>query len=72
MLDYVVKSKCCIVCLRQSLDPESPKYAEWYETHRAFCHLNHSGSSPSMECEGAVEIFSRLQEKLQLRYDLKY
>ena len=67
VLDYVVKSKRCVVCARQTLDPESEEYATWWDTHRASCAKNHQGSSPSMECEGVVDLFSRSEEELHLR-----
>ena len=28
VLDYIVKSKRCVVCARQTLDPESEEYAK--------------------------------------------
>ena len=32
VLDFVIKSKRCISCSRQTLDEDSPEYAEWWET----------------------------------------
>ena len=67
VLDLVIKSKRCFSCSRQTLDEDSPEYTEWWETHRASCSCNHQGSSPAMECEGAVELFQISEKELHLR-----
>lgn len=67
VLDYEIKSKRCIVCARQKMDPESEEFAEWWEGHQEQCDCTHDGSSPAMECEAATVIFNRSVERLHLR-----
>lgn len=43
-------------------------YQEWWVWHEEECEMNHLGSSPAMECEGAVMIWKRSEETRYLRY----
>ena len=49
---------------------DSDEYVEWWERtkHKESCQINHFGSSPSMECAAAVEIWKRSEKNLYLRY----
>ena len=69
VLDYEIKSKRCIVCAHQKMDPESEEFAEWWEGHREQCECNYDGSSPAMEWKAATVLFSRSVERLHLRYE---
>ena len=69
VLDREVKSLICHECVSHKDDEkESGKYISWYETHKATCHINHTGSSDAMETEGVKEIFLRSVEKRKLKY----
>ena len=45
-----------------------PEFSKWYDNHKVKCQRNHDGSSPTMEMEAAVDLFSRSEELLHLRY----
>ena len=48
---------------------EHPKeYQKWYDSHKAHCYKNFSGSSQSMEPEAAMTIWKRSTENRQLCY----
>ena len=69
VLDYVIKSLVCHECSAHSRwDKKSEKYKNWCDKHKATCYINHSGSSDSMETQGAVEMFLRSIDKNGLRY----
>ncbi len=69
-LDFEILTKQCTACsVRKSrLGDGSPEFAEWYEGHKSSCQKNHDGSSPAMECEGAVRIWKRSESNLHLRF----
>ena len=52
----------------KTIDP--PKYEEFIADHE--CMINHKGSAPLMEVEGAISIFNRSVEKHNLRYTEYY
>ena len=62
----------CLVCHECSAhsrwDKKSEKYKNWWDKHKATCYINHSGSSDSMETQGAIEMFLRSIDKNGLRY----
>ena len=64
------KSLVCHTCMKhqQQDDKASKDYINWWELHKPSCLINHSGSSNSMEREGACEIFLRSIEKNSLKY----
>ena len=68
VLDYVVKSLFCHQCSFHQKNLQTNAYNLWYEEHRDNCCINHSGSSDSMEKEGAKEIFLRSIDKYNLKY----
>ena len=70
VLDFEILTKRCTACsLRKARCGEgSPEFAEWYEGHKSSCQKNHDGSSPAMECEGAVRIWKRSESNLHLRF----
>ena len=47
----------------QQDEKASKDYINWWELHKPSCLINHSGSSNSIESEGACEIFLRSIEK---------
>ena len=47
----------------QQDEKTSKDYINWWELHKPSCLINHSGSSNSIESEGACEIFLRSIEK---------
>ena len=49
------------------MDETSEEYAKWWDDHQEVCEMNHLGSSPAMECAGALMIWKR-SEKLRLRF----
>ncbi len=70
VLDTHVLSKYCGKCARKRGEfPEtSDEFKQWYERHEDHYTQNHSGSSPAMERDGAMVLWSRSIERLNLRY----
>ena len=70
-VDYKVYSKFCHSCSGKRAVVEAGKLTEaefsvWLEQHH--CAITTTGSSGSMEVQGAVDLWQRSQEKRQLRY----
>ncbi|KAJ8685409.1 hypothetical protein QAD02_021202 [Eretmocerus hayati] len=65
VIDFEVLSKYCKICSMKAnaLGQNSPEFQEWYETHKADCQKNFSGSSKAMESKGAEIICSRCNSK---------
>ena len=59
VLDFEIKSKRCKACSVQREKMSEEDFQKWWEGHALKCEFNHHGSSPSMEVEGASEIFKR-------------
>ena len=72
VLDYHVLSKFCKSCSvwEAKKDDDPFKYAEWKISHTSDCTMNFEGSSPAMEAEGALILWSRSLERHNLRYKL--
>ena len=71
VLDYHCLSKACQKCsLKKSKCKDDAQFREWQPQHLASgeCDINFDGSSPAMECEGAVTLWERSIEKHNLRY----
>lgn len=70
VLDSHVLSKHCGVCsrMRSRFSDDSLEYQQRYAEHEPWCTVNHSGSSPAMEMEGAFVLWNRSVERLNLRY----
>ena len=69
VLDYEVLSKYCHKCkLHEGLDQSSDEYQDWWESHEAKCSVNFEGSSGAMESEGALIMWKRSVQDLQLQY----
>ena len=62
-MDYATLSKTCTVCKKWGKRAE---YAAWRSTHE--CIANFQGSSPAMECEGALTMWRRSESSHNLRY----
>ena len=58
-------TKDCRSCKYWKGKQENPGYENWTITHD--CHINHGGSSGSMETEDAVRIFNRSINKYGFR-----
>ena len=70
VLDYIIKSLVCHSCINHNHDDkQSKEYKDWFEKHKINCLINHSGSSDSMESDGACEIFIRSIERFSLKYN---
>ena len=67
-VDTQVLTKYCRMCRIWEPKKGTPKYDEWYDTHKQKCQLNHEQSSGAMESAGAVDIFSRPIEQNELIY----
>ena len=63
VLDYVIKRKTYQVCKRHPTASE-----EWKESHKAFCEINHTASSGTMEKDAAVEMFTNSIDRRNLKY----
>lgn len=61
VLDAHLMSKHCNRCTRTKclFSENSEEFTEWYESHKPECTLNHSGSSCSMEVEGAKVLWGQ-------------
>ena len=68
MLDFSIRTRRCTLCSSRRDTMTEEEFDLWYISHQESCEANHSGSSPSMELEGATEIFKRSAEKHGLRY----
>ena len=69
VLDVHYMTNHCFLCQKwEDKDKTSEEYMEFYVNHFPQCNLNHEGSAPAMEPEGAVAIFQRSVEKHNLRY----
>ena len=78
VLDAHVISRYCGKCtrMRRSLglgseagdETTSVEFQQWFKLHEPECTLNHKGSSNSMEVEGALVLWNRSVERLNLRY----
>ena len=67
VLDYRVLSKACQKCaLKKAKGVNEEEFEEWLFEHE--CDINFAGSSPAMECEGAVVLWERSVERHNLRY----
>ena len=70
VLDYEVISKRCNACKKQKTKwgEDSDRFQQWIKTYKESCAINHSGSSPAMECAGVLRICNRSVETRHLRY----
>lgn len=70
VLDAHVLSKFCGSCsrMRTRLGETSLEFRKWYKRHKKRCTVNHKGSSPAMEMQGALVLWRRSVERLNLRY----
>ena len=70
VLDFIIMTKRCSIYARKKtvLGEYSQEFADLWEGHKDSCEINHLGSSPAMECAGALEIWKRSEELHHLRY----
>ena len=71
VLDYVLQNRICEKCNRwnDTRKEEHPEeYKLWFDSHKANCMKNYSGSSQSMEPAAAKIIWSRSVSKHKLCY----
>ena len=71
VLDYELLNRICEKCNRWSAkrrEEHPDEYRKWYDSHKANCKVNHTGSSQSMEPAAAKLIWSRSVEKRKLCY----
>ena len=70
VLDSYVLNKQCTKCARKSgqYPEDSLEYQQWYARHKDSCSINHTGSSPAMEMEGAKVLWNLSVKRLNLRY----
>ena len=68
VLDYEFLSKTSTSCRLHAFDdPAGSKFQTFWEKHQHRCDANYTGSSPSMETYGAVDLWKR-----SLEYKLRY
>ena len=65
-VDTQILAKECKSCEYWERNKNSPTYSQWKLEHD--CHINHRGSSGSMESSGAVTMFHRSVAFNKLRY----
>ncbi|CAF2715562.1 unnamed protein product [Rotaria sp. Silwood2] len=58
-IDYEVMSLNCEACNMRKSTLTNTQFDRWYKKHKAHCYKNYSGTSKSMEKEGAVRLFQR-------------
>ena len=68
VLHFVVLSKSCPACAQQETRLTDEEFEVWLDGHKEECMANHNGSSPAMECAGALILWKRSVETLCLRY----
>ncbi|XP_032225581.2 uncharacterized protein LOC125561399 [Nematostella vectensis] len=71
VLDYHVLSKQCQTCtINRGKISDDGEFEDWILEHVASgaCDINFVGSSPAMEAEGAVVLWSRSIERHNMRY----
>ena len=71
ILDYELLNRICERCARwsaQRKDEHPDEYMKWFDSHKANCRINHTGSSQSMEPAAAKLIRSRSVEKHKIFY----
>ena len=68
VLDFEVMSKSCPACSQQKTRLGEEEFDVWLDGHREQCLANHEGSSPAMECAGALILWKRSVETRHLRY----
>ncbi len=67
--DAAVQAERRSISSDDSIVDASVEFQDWYEVHEALgCTLNHSGSSPAVEVEGALVLWRRLIARRNLRY----
>ena len=66
VLDYETLSKMCTECKKWRKRAGTAEYAAWRSRHE--CVANFQGSSPAMECEGALTMWRRSESRHNLRY----
>ena len=66
VLDYETLSKTCTECKKWRKRAGTAEYAAWRSRHE--CVANFQGSSPAMECEGALTMWRRSESWHNLRY----
>lgn len=72
ILDVEPLSKNCHTCKKIEKKPQTSQVAAEKADHQPKCQANYHGSSPAMEPEGALRIFSRSIESKSLRYSEFY
>ena len=68
VIDLIVKGGYCQACTFWSDNMDTDEYLEWYEGHEEECLTNHSGSAGKMEVDSIRELFSRSEEKFNVKY----
>ncbi len=68
VLDFEVLSKSCSACAMQETKLSKEEFEVWLDGHKEVCLANHDGSSPAMECAGALTLWKRSVEARCLRY----
>ena len=68
VLDTAVMSRYRGPCALHRAELDDDEFQQWYETHKAFCKLNHAKSSTSMEAAAALILWKQSESRLNLRY----
>ena len=74
IVDVEIMSRYCRQCAIHSrlLNDDVDALNSWKEKHKESCTMNHEGSAPSMECEGATRMFKRSEQERGVRYTEYY
>ena len=65
-IDFEVMTKKCKSCQIWDKRKGTPEFETWYNDHQRVCRINNHGSSGRMESSGAVAVFGRSVETLNL------
>lgn len=68
VIDLIVKGSYCQACTIWSKRRGTEEYAAWYETHEEECASNHIGSAGKMEVDSVLEMFSKSEDKYEVKY----
>ncbi|EZA51573.1 hypothetical protein X777_09740 [Ooceraea biroi] len=68
VIDLVIKGSYYQACTYWKSQKNTEEYLQWYEEHKEQCLANHSGSAGKMEVDAIKEMFTRSEEKFEVKY----
>lgn len=68
VIDLIVKASYCQACTYSRTTKTETEFEKWFEDHEEECAANHSGSAGKMEVDSIKAMFSRSEEKFNVKY----